>query len=85
MPPLIVCPECAHEFEATAAGADTDSAEPQVIVHRLDVGTSGVMVVAASERAYSQLKAAFKERTVTKNYHAVVQGLPDPIVGTGRT
>ena len=51
-------------------------------MHRLDVGTSGVMVVASSERAYSALKAAFKERTVHKTYHALVQGLPDPIEGT---
>ena len=56
--------------------------ERKGIVHRLDVGTSGVMVVASSERAYSALKAAFKERTVHKTYHALVQGLPDPIVGT---
>ncbi|MCU1565879.1 MAG: pseudouridine synthase, partial [Pseudarthrobacter sp.] len=52
------------------------------IVHRLDVGTSGAMVVAKSERAYTALKRAFKERTVDKVYHAVVQGLPDPLVGT---
>ncbi|TDT78219.1 RluA family pseudouridine synthase [Arthrobacter sp. AG258] len=52
------------------------------IVHRLDVGTSGVMVVAKSERAYTALKRAFKERTVDKVYHAVVQGLPDPLTGT---
>jgi 23S rRNA pseudouridine1911/1915/1917 synthase len=52
------------------------------IVHRLDVGTSGVMVVAKTERAYTALKRAFKERTVEKVYHAVVQGLPDPLEGT---
>jgi 23S rRNA pseudouridine1911/1915/1917 synthase len=52
------------------------------IVHRLDVGTSGVMVVAKTERAYTVLKRAFKERTVDKVYHAVVQGLPDPLEGT---
>ncbi|WP_309124697.1 RluA family pseudouridine synthase [Arthrobacter sp.] len=52
------------------------------IVHRLDVGTSGAMVVAKSERAYTALKRAFKERAVDKVYHAVVQGLPDPLVGT---
>ena len=49
------------------------------IVHRLDVGTSGVMVVAKTEHAYTLLKQAFKERTVEKMYHAVVQGLPDPL------
>jgi 23S rRNA pseudouridine1911/1915/1917 synthase len=58
------------------------SLERAGIVHRLDVGTSGVMVVAKSEQAYTALKRAFKERTVDKVYHAVVQGLPDPLQGT---
>jgi 23S rRNA pseudouridine1911/1915/1917 synthase len=40
------------------------------------------MVVAKSERAYTLLKRAFKERTVDKTYHALVQGLPDPVRGT---
>jgi 23S rRNA pseudouridine1911/1915/1917 synthase len=57
-------------------------AERAGIVHRLDVGTSGVMVVAKTEPAYTALKRAFKERTVDKVYHAVVQGLPDPLQGT---
>lgn len=56
--------------------------ERQGIVHRLDVGTSGVMVVALSERAYTVLKRAFKQRTVVKRYHALVQGHPDPSSGT---
>ncbi len=56
--------------------------ERQGIVHRLDVGTSGVMVVALSERAYTLLKRAFKQRTVQKRYHALVQGHPDPSSGT---
>ncbi|GEO95969.1 RluA family pseudouridine synthase [Kocuria turfanensis] len=56
--------------------------ERQGVVHRLDVGTSGLMVVARTERAYTALKRAFKERTVTKVYHTVVQGLPDPLRGT---
>jgi 23S rRNA pseudouridine1911/1915/1917 synthase len=62
--------------------ATSGAAERQGIVHRLDVGTSGLMVVAKSERAYSALKRAFKERTVDKTYHALVQGLPDPVQGT---
>jgi 23S rRNA pseudouridine1911/1915/1917 synthase len=62
--------------------ATSGAAERQGIVHRLDVGTSGLMVVAKSERAYSVLKRAFKERTVDKVYHALVQGLPDPLTGT---
>jgi 23S rRNA pseudouridine1911/1915/1917 synthase len=52
------------------------------IVHRLDAGTSGLMVVAKSERAYTALKRAFHDRTVEKIYHAVVQGHPDPLAGT---
>ena len=56
--------------------------ERQGIVQRLDVGTSGVMVVACSERGYSVLKRAFKNREVSKTYHALVQGHPDPLSGT---
>lgn len=62
--------------------ATSGAAERQGVVHRLDVGTSGLMVVAKSERAYTALKRAFKERTVDKVYHAVVQGHPEPTVGT---
>jgi 23S rRNA pseudouridine1911/1915/1917 synthase len=51
-------------------------------VHRLDVGTTGLMVVAKSELAYRVLKRAFKEREVDKRYHAVVQGHLDPLRGT---
>jgi 23S rRNA pseudouridine1911/1915/1917 synthase len=40
------------------------------------------MVLAKSERAYSALKRAFRERTVDKGYHALVQGHPDPLRGT---
>lgn len=62
--------------------ATSGAAERQGIVHRLDVGTSGVMVVAKSERAYGKLKRAFRERRVTKRYHALVQGHPDPLRGS---
>ncbi len=62
--------------------ADGGPAERQGIVHRLDVGTTGVMVVAKSELAYSTLKRAFAQRTVHKCYHALVQGHPDPTSGT---
>jgi 23S rRNA pseudouridine1911/1915/1917 synthase len=62
--------------------ATSGAAERQGVVHRLDVGTSGLMVVAKSEYAYSRLKRAFKERTVDKVYHALVQGQPDPLTGT---
>ena len=59
----------------TAAGfriATSGASERQGIVQRLDVGTSGVMVIAKSEYAYSRLKNAFRHRTVDKVYHALV-------------
>jgi 23S rRNA pseudouridine1911/1915/1917 synthase len=62
--------------------ASSGAAERQGIVHRLDAGTSGLMVVAKSEPAYSALKRAFREREVDKRYHALVQGHPDPLRGT---
>ena len=58
------------------------AAERQGVVHRLDVGTSGLMVVAKSEIAYTLLKQQFRDRTVDKRYHALVQGHPDPHTGT---
>ena len=62
--------------------ATSGAAERAGIVHRLDVGTSGLMVVAKSESAYTALKRAFHDREVDKTYHAVVQGHPDPLAGT---
>jgi 23S rRNA pseudouridine1911/1915/1917 synthase len=62
--------------------ATSGAAERQGVVHRLDVGTTGLMVVAKSELAYSVLKAAFRSRTVDKRYRALVQGHPDPSRGT---
>jgi 23S rRNA pseudouridine1911/1915/1917 synthase len=62
--------------------ATSGAAERQGIVHRLDAGTTGAMVVAKSERAYSVLKQAFRDREVDKRYHALVQGHPDPLRGT---
>lgn len=64
--------------EITTSGAP----ERKGIVHRLDVGTSGLMVVAKNENAYTLLKRAFRERTVTKVYHTMLQGIPDPLKGT---
>ncbi len=62
--------------------ATSGAAERQGIVHRLDANTTGLMVVAKSETAYSALKRAFRERAVDKRYHALVQGHPDPLRGT---
>lgn len=76
--PTVIGGLAAAGYRISTAGA----AERQGVVHRLDVGTSGLMVVAKSEQAYSALKRAFKERTVDKTYHALVQGLPDPLKGS---
>src|ERR1700758_3918970 len=62
--------------------ATSGAAERQGIVHRLDANTTGLMVVAKSERAYSVLKQAFRDREVDKLYHSLVQGHPDPLRGT---
>ena len=62
--------------------ATSGAAERQGIVHRLDAGTSGLMVVAKSEVAYSRLKDAFRAREVDKRYRTLVQGHPDPSRGT---
>ncbi|HJU98164.1 MAG TPA: RluA family pseudouridine synthase [Jiangellaceae bacterium] len=76
--PTVVGGLAAAGFRVSTSGA----AERQGIVHRLDVGTSGLMVVAKSERAYTLLKRQFRLRTVDKVYHALVQGHPDPARGT---
>jgi 23S rRNA pseudouridine1911/1915/1917 synthase len=62
--------------------ATSGAPERRGVVQRLDVGTSGVMVLAKSESAYSHLKQQFRDRTPEKVYHALVQGLPDPIRGS---
>ncbi len=52
------------------------------IVHRLDVGTSGALVVAKTEPAYRQLQDDFRARRVEKIYRALVQGYLEPTQGT---
>jgi 23S rRNA pseudouridine1911/1915/1917 synthase len=76
--PTVVGGLAAAGYRISTSGA----AERQGVVHRLDVGTSGLMAVAKSERAYTSLKDQFRERTVDKTYHALVQGHPDPSSGT---
>ena len=65
-------------FRISTSGAP----ERQGVVQRLDVGTSGLMVLAKSEIAYTVLKQAFRDKTVEKTYHALVRGFPDPHSGT---
>jgi 23S rRNA pseudouridine1911/1915/1917 synthase len=65
-------------YQVSTSGA----AERQGVVHRLDVGTTGLMVIAKNENSYSNLKQQFRDRTVTKVYHALAQGHMDPTEGT---
>ena len=76
--PSVVEHLAAAGFRISTSGA----AERQGVVQRLDVGTSGLMVVAKSETAYTVLKQAFRSREVEKTYHTLVQGHPDPFEGT---
>lgn len=76
--PTVIGGLAAAGYRISTSGAP----ERQGVVHRLDVGTSGVMAVAKSERAYTSLKRQFRDRTVDKVYHAVVQGHCDPLSGT---
>jgi len=76
--PTVIGGLAAAGHRVSTSGAE----ERRGVVHRLDVGTTGLMVVAKSERAYTVLKDAFRDRTVDKRYHALVQGHPDPTTGT---
>lgn len=52
------------------------------IVHRLDKETSGAMLVAKSDVAHQSLSAQLKDRSLSRTYHALVYGLPNPTTGT---
>jgi 23S rRNA pseudouridine1911/1915/1917 synthase len=56
-----------------AAGGD----DRPGIVHRLDAGTSGLLVVAKTDRAHETLSALFREHRVDRRYLALVRGLPE--------
>jgi 23S rRNA pseudouridine1911/1915/1917 synthase len=76
--PTVIGAIIAGGYNVSTSGA----AERQGVVHRLDVGTTGLMVVAKDEASYSNLKDQFRERIVKKVYHAMVQGHMDPSEGT---
>jgi 23S rRNA pseudouridine1911/1915/1917 synthase len=52
------------------------------IVHRLDKDTSGLMVVAKSDRAHKGLAAQLEDRSLSREYAALVLKVPTPIKGT---
>jgi 23S rRNA pseudouridine1911/1915/1917 synthase len=51
------------------------------IVHRLDKETSGLMVVAKTDRAHQGLTAQFADRSLSRKYQALVWGLPKTMAG----
>ncbi len=55
------------------------------IVHRLDKNTSGLLVVAKTDRAHHQLARQFAEKSASREYLALVWGTPDPLEGTVET
>jgi 23S rRNA pseudouridine1911/1915/1917 synthase len=67
-----------HRYPDIAAVGQ--SARPG-IVHRLDLGTSGLLVIARTQPAYDQLVAALAAREVVRRYHCVVWGHPANPVG----
>ena len=54
---------------------------PLFLVHRLDAGTSGVVLLARSAEAHRALSLAFQERRASKSYRALVWGHPVPAAG----
>lgn len=67
-----------HHVQGLAAG---EAARPG-IVHRLDKGTTGLLVVAKTEATHAALVALFKARDVTKTYLLFTLGVPRPARGT---
>jgi 23S rRNA pseudouridine1911/1915/1917 synthase len=55
------------------------------LVHRIDKDTSGLLVVAKSERAMESLSRQFAAHTIERTYYALVWGVPEPKQGTIHT
>ncbi|RWX49694.1 ribosomal large subunit pseudouridine synthase D, partial [Candidatus Electrothrix marina] len=88
-PGLVVHPAAGHADQTLVNGllyryadmAALEGGRPG-IVHRLDKDTSGIMLVARTEKVQAMLSAAFKERKVRKTYHALL--LRSPADRSGR-
>ncbi len=86
---LVVHPGAGNDRGTMAAGllaafpdiVDVGEAERPGIVHRLDKGTSGLLVVARTQAAYESLVGQLSSRTVDRRYTALVWGHPDPPTG----
>lgn len=76
--PTVVGALIARGYRISTSGPQ----ERQGIVQRLDAGTSGLMLLAKNETSYNNMKNQFRNRTVKKVYHTLVQGHIDPSEGT---
>ena len=65
------------EYMVAVAFRARGNNEPVRVVHRLDRGTSGVMIFPTSQRPAAHLSALLKEGTVEKRYWALVRGIPE--------
>lgn len=83
-PGLVVHPACGHHTGTLVHGllfhcdnlSGISGVERPGIVHRLDMDTSGVMVVAKNDKAHQSLMSQFKGREVEKIYRAIIDGTP---------
>ena len=83
-PGIVVHPSCGHKEGTLVHGlldhcenlSGISGVERPGIVHRLDKDTSGVMVIAKSDRSHHGLVELFKLRQVKKVYHAIIVGRP---------
>ena len=76
--PTVVGALIARGFRISTSGPQ----ERQGIVQRLDAGTSGLMLLAKHEASYITMKNQFRNRSVNKVYHTLIQGHIDPSEGT---
>jgi len=84
-PGVVVHPSCGHKDGTLVHGlldhcenlSGISGVERPGIVHRLDKDTSGVMVIAKSDRSHHGLVELFKSRQVKKVYHAIIVGRPE--------
>lgn len=88
-PGLVVHPSCGHQSGTLVHGllfhcdnlSGISGVERPGIVHRLDMDTSGVMVVAKNDNSHQSLVEQFKGREVEKIYRAIIVGLPEQKAG----
>ena len=73
-----------RHVDALAEALRFEKPEKPKLVHRLDKDTSGVLLLARTNRAVRDLSEAFRDRTTRKIYWAAVAGVPSPRKGTIR-